>query len=52
MLETTAFILILAWLLGVISSYTMNGYIHVFLGMAILLILVRLVRGKRAHGHE
>jgi hypothetical protein len=52
MLETAAFILILVWLLGLVSSYTMGGYIHVFLGMAIVLIVVRLILGIRAHGHK
>lgn len=46
MLYTVALILIIAWLLGVVSSYTIGGYIHVLLVVAILLILVRLVRGR------
>ena len=46
MLYTIALILIIAWLLGLVSSYTIGGYIHVLLVVAILLILVRLVRGR------
>jgi uncharacterized membrane protein YtjA (UPF0391 family) len=47
MLYTIALILIIAWLLGFVSSYTMGGFIHVLLVIAIILILVRLVRGRK-----
>jgi len=47
MLQTLAIILIVAWLLGMVSSYTMGGVIHILLVIAIILILVRLIQGKR-----
>jgi len=47
MLETIAIILIVLWLLGLVSSYTMGGFIHALLVIAIVLILVRLVTGRR-----
>ena len=46
MLYTLALILIIAWLLGLVSSYTMGGFIHILLVVAIVLILVRLIQGK------
>ena len=46
MLETIAIILIVLWLLGVVSSYTMGGFIHILLVLAIVVILLRLIRGK------
>jgi hypothetical protein len=47
MLETIAVILIILWLLGLVSSYTMGGFIHVLLVIAIVVILLRLIRGRR-----
>jgi hypothetical protein len=47
MLETIAVILIVLWLLGFVSSYTMGGFIHVLLVVAVVIILVRLIRGRR-----
>ena len=47
MLSTLALILIIAWLLGLVSSYTMGGFIHILLVVAILAILVRVIQGKR-----
>jgi hypothetical protein len=47
MLETIAIILIVLWLLGLVSSYTMGGFIHILLILAIVVILVRLVQGRR-----
>jgi hypothetical protein len=46
-LETIAVILIILWLLGFVSSYTMGGLIHVLLVIAVVVILVRLIRGRR-----
>ena len=46
MLETIAIILIILWLLGLVSSYTMGGFIHILLVVAIVMILLRLIRGK------
>jgi hypothetical protein len=47
MLYTLALILIIAWLLGLVSSYTMGGFIHILLVVAIVLILVRVIQGRR-----
>ncbi len=44
MLETIAVILIILWLLGLVSSYTMGGFIHILLVIAIVVILIRLIR--------
>jgi hypothetical protein len=46
MLETIAIILIILWLLGLVSSYTMGGFIHILLVLAIIVILVRLIQGR------
>jgi Family of unknown function (DUF5670) len=50
MLETIAVILVVLWLLGLVSSYTMGGVIHILLVAAIVVILVRVVQGRRALG--
>lgn len=47
MLETIAVILIILWLLGVVSSYTMGGFIHVLLVIAVIVVLIRIIRGRR-----
>jgi hypothetical protein len=47
MLYTLALILIIAWLLGMVSSYTLNGFIHILLVVAIIMVLVRLIKGKK-----
>jgi len=47
MLEMIAVILIVLWLLGFVSSYTMGGFIHILLVIAIVVILVRVIRGRR-----
>lgn len=44
MLETIAVILIILWLLGFVSSYTMGGFIHILLVIAIVVILLRVIR--------
>ncbi len=46
MLETIAVILIILWLLGLVSSYTMGGFIHVLLVIAVVVILLRVI-GRR-----
>ena len=46
MLWTIAVILIILWLLGVVTSYTLGGFIHVLLVLAIIVILVRLIGGE------
>ncbi|MBP8003648.1 MAG: lmo0937 family membrane protein, partial [Elusimicrobia bacterium] len=52
MLETIAVILLVLWLLGLVSSYTVGGFIHVLLVLAIIIILVRLIKGKRPLGRK
>ena len=47
MLETIAIILIVLWLLGLVSSYTMGGFIHILLVVAIIVIVLRLFRGGK-----
>ena len=47
MLYTLAIVLIVLWLLGFVSSYTMGGFIHILLVIAIVLILVRLISGRK-----
>ena len=47
MLFTIAIILIVLWALGLVSGYTMGAFIHVLLVLAVVLILVRLVQGRR-----
>jgi len=47
MLETIAIILIIMWLLGMVSSYTMGGFIHILLVLAIVVVLVRVIQGRR-----
>jgi len=47
MLYTLALILIIAWLLGWVSSYTLGGFIHILLVIAIIVILVRLIQGRK-----
>jgi hypothetical protein len=46
MLYTVAVILIILWLLGLVSSYTMGGFIHILLVVAIIVILVRVIQGR------
>lgn len=46
MLYTLAIILIVLWLLGLVSSYTIGGFIHILLVVAIVIILVRLISGR------
>jgi len=48
MLWTLFVILILMWLLGMISSYTMNGYIHILLVLALVAVCIQLITGRRA----
>jgi len=50
MLETVAVILIILWLLGLVSSYTMGGFIHILLVVAVVVILVRVLQGRRPLG--
>ena len=47
LLTTIAIILLVLWLLGLVSSYTLGGFIHVLLVIAVVVILIRLVQGRR-----
>jgi hypothetical protein len=47
MLETLAVVLVILWLLGVVTSYTLGGVIHILLVIAIVVILVRVIQGRR-----
>ena len=46
MLETIAIILVALWLLGLVSSYTMGGFIHALLVLAIIVVVVRVIQGR------
>lgn len=47
MLQTIAVVLLLLWLLGLVSSYTMGGFIHILLVIAVVMIVLRLIQGDR-----
>ena len=47
MLYTIAVVLIALWLLGLVTSYTMGGFIHVLLVIAVIMILVNIIQGRR-----
>ena len=47
MLWTIAVILIVLWLLGLVSSYTMGGFIHILLIIAIVVVLIRIIQGRK-----
>jgi hypothetical protein len=46
MLWTIAVILLILWLLGVITSFTLGGFIHILLVLAIIVVLIRVIRGQ------
>ena len=46
MLTSIAVVLIILWLLGIITSYTLGGFIHILLIIAVILILVRVIQGE------
>ncbi len=47
MLWTIAIILIVLWALGLVSAFTMGGFIHILLVLAIVIVLVRIIQGRR-----
>ncbi|HTO57848.1 MAG TPA: lmo0937 family membrane protein [Pseudomonadales bacterium] len=47
MLETVAVILLVLWAVGLVSSYTMGGLIHILLVLAVIVIAIRLIQGRR-----
>lgn len=48
MLYTIAVVLVILWLLGLVTSYTLGGFIHVLLVIAIVVILLRVISGRKA----
>ncbi|MBV9159359.1 MAG: lmo0937 family membrane protein [Candidatus Kaiserbacteria bacterium] len=46
MLYTIAAILLVLWLLGLVTSYTLGGFIHLLLVLAVIIVLIRLIRGQ------
>ena len=46
MLETIVVLLVLFWLLGMVSTYTLGGFIHILLVVAVIVVLVRVIRGR------
>lgn len=46
MLQTIAVVLLILWILGLVSSYTMGGFIHILLVVAVVMILIRLIQGR------
>ena len=48
MLWTIAVVLIVLWLLGLVTSYTMGGFIHILLVLAVIMVLVNIIQGRRA----
>jgi hypothetical protein len=50
MLETIAILLVVLWAIGLATSYTMGGFIHVLLVLAVVMVLARLIRGQRLLG--
>ena len=50
MLWTIAVVLIVLWLLGMVSAYTMGGFIHILLVLAVIMVLVRVIQGRRPVG--
>ena len=47
MLWTIAVVLVILWLLGLVTSYTMGGFIHVLLVIAIIVVLLRVIQGRK-----
>ena len=47
MLWTIAVILLILWLLGLVSSYTMGGLIHILLVIAVIVVVLNIIRGRR-----
>jgi len=46
MLTTIAIVFIVLWLLGIITSYTIGGFIHILLIVAVIMLLIRLIKGR------
>lgn len=48
MLWTIAFILLLLWAVGLVTAYTLNGFIHLLLVVAVICVLIRVIQGRQA----
>ena len=48
MLYTLAVVLVVLWLLGLVTSYTMGGFIHILLVIAVVVVLLRVISGRKA----
>jgi len=48
MLETLALVLVVLWLLGLVTSYTMGGFIHALLVLAVVVVVIRVLQGRNA----
>ncbi len=46
MLQTLAIVLVILWLLGLVSSYTLGGFIHILLVLAVIVIVIRVIQGR------
>lgn len=47
MLESIAIILIILWILGLVSAYTIGGFIHILLVIAVIIVLLRVIQGRK-----
>jgi hypothetical protein len=47
MLETIAIILVVLWILGIVSSNTLGGFIHILIIIAVVVVLIRIIRGRK-----
>lgn len=47
MIETIAILLLILWILGFVTSYTMGGLIHILLVVAVVMVLIRVIQGRR-----
>jgi Family of unknown function (DUF5670) len=47
MLETVAVVLLVLWLLGMVSAYTIGGFIHILLVLAVVVVLLRIIQGRK-----
>ena len=50
MLSTIALLLIVLWLLGMLTSYTMGGFIHILVIVAVVMVLIRIIQGRKPIG--
>lgn len=50
MLTTIAILLLILWLLGIVTAHTIGGFIHVLLVIAVIMVLIRIIRGQKVVG--